>query len=111
MLSEEVVDHVIWSESNKGHYKISIVARLAAPNAYNVAYMIRQENKEGQSIDIMLSLEGLKELGELCIALHDFCKESIGVNEQNVNKLKKLLTCENIKNYAQISALKKKKNK
>ena len=68
--------------------------------------MVRLENKEGLSIDFMLSLDGFKELGDLCIALHDFCKESIGVDEQNVNKPKELLTCENIKNYSKISALK-----
>ncbi len=105
-MGAEIVDHVIWNEGNWGGYKISIVARLKGPNVYSVTYMVRLENREKQVIDFMLTLDGFKELGELCIALHDFCKEPIFINEKNVDKLKQLLTVENIKNYAQISALK-----
>ena len=108
LLSEEVIDHVIWEETNKGRYKISIVARLAAPNVYSVAYMIRLENREKQVIDFMLTLDGFKKLGELCMALHEFSKDPILVNERNVDTLKELLTSDNIKNYAKISVLKRK---
>ena len=69
--------------------------------------MVRLENREEQVINFFLTLEGFKELGELCIALHDFCKEPIFINEKNVDKLKQLLTVENIKNYTEISALKR----
>jgi len=110
-LDDEIIDHVIWEEPNKGHYKISIVARLKGPNVYTVAYMVRLENPEKQTIDFMLTLDGFKEVGELFIALHAFCKEPILVNETNVDELKKLLTSDNIKNYSQISALKCRKNK
>jgi hypothetical protein len=106
-LEDDIVDHVIWEQSNRGHYRISIVARLKGPNAYNVAYMVRLENPEKQSFDFMLTLDGFKEIGELCIALHDFCKDPIFVNETNSEELKRLLTSENIKNYARISALKR----
>jgi hypothetical protein len=65
----EIINHVIWEEENLGRYKISIIARINDPNYHNVAYMIRLENPELQSIDFMLSLQGFKELGELCVAL------------------------------------------
>jgi hypothetical protein len=102
---EEITDHIIWQNSNLGHYKISIVARLKDPNFYNVAYTLRLENPGEQSIDYVLSLDGFRELGELCIALSKFCKKSIFANEHNIDKLKKLLTSENIKSFAEISEL------
>ena len=110
-MGEEIIDHVIWNEENRGRYKISIIARLKGPSVYNVQYMVRLEHPEKEDFDFMLTLDGFKELGELFIALHDFCKEPILVNETNVDKLKVLLTSENIKNYAQISALKCKEKK
>ena len=103
--NEESTDHIIWKNSNLGHYKISIVARLRNPDFYNVAYTLRLENPAEESIDYVLSLDGFRELGELCIALSKFCKKSIFANEHNVDKLKKLLTSENIKNFAEISDL------
>lgn len=110
-MAKEILDHTLWEESNLGHYKISIVARLKGPNAYNVAYMVRLQNPENEIIDFMLTLGGFKALGELCIALHDFCKKPIMLNETNIEKLKKLLTSENIKNYTQLSALKQREKK
>jgi hypothetical protein len=98
-------DHIIWENSNLGHYKISIVARLKDPNFYNVAYLLRLENPGEDKIDYVLSLDGFKELGELCVALSKFCKKSIFANEHNMEKIKNLLTCENIKNFAEISDL------
>ena len=74
-MEEEIIDHVIWKEENRGDYKISIVARLKAPNLINVKYMVRLENPEGEVIDYMLSLKGFKKLGRLCLALNKFCKE------------------------------------
>jgi len=105
-LGEEIIDHVIWEQENRGQYKISIIARLKGPRVYNVQYVVRLEHPRKEGLDFMLTLDGFKELGELFIALHDFCKEPILVNETNVDKLKQLLTTENIKNYTQISALK-----
>jgi len=71
--------------------------------------MVRLEHPEKEPIDFLLTLDGFKELGELFTALHDFCKKPILVNEENVDKLKMLLKSDNIKNYAQISALKSEK--
>jgi hypothetical protein len=106
---EEVIDHVIWKEENRGDYKISIVARLKAPHLYNVKYMVRLENPDEEIIDYVLSLEGFKKLGKLCLALNKFCRDPIIADEKQVKKLEKLLTFENIQNYVKISALKSKK--
>jgi hypothetical protein len=108
-LGEEIVDHEIWTERNKGGFTLSIIARLKGPRVHNVQYMVRLGSMSPSKCDLsfMLSLDGFKELGELFIALHDFCREPIFANETNVDKLRILLTSENIKNYAQISALKR----
>lgn len=108
-MEEEIIDHVIWKEENRGNYRISIVARLKAPNLYNIQYMVRLENPDEDAIDYMLTLDGFKELGKLCLALSKFCKESIdATDEKQVKKLQKLLTVENIQNYVKLAAMKKK---
>jgi hypothetical protein len=110
-VEEGVVDHQIWGERNNGDYKVSIVARLKAPFVINVQYFIRLKNPDGDKIDYMTTLDGFRELGELLLDLHEFCKDKIYPEERDVNKLKRLLTPENIKNYVEISKLKDEKNK
>jgi hypothetical protein len=102
---EEIVDHTIWKEENLGHYKISIIAKLNDHmNFHNVAYMIRLEDQNDRPIDFMLSLKGFKELGDLCIALSKFCEKRIAAaDKKDIEKLKKLLTYDNIMNFAAIS--------
>jgi hypothetical protein len=110
-LDEEIIDHEIWIGKNRGPYRLSIIARLKGPWVHTVQYMVRIEHPEKGGLDFMLTLDGFKELGELFIALHDFCKEPIFANEKDIDKLKELLTTENIKNYTRISALKCKERK
>jgi hypothetical protein len=105
-LSDEIVDQTIWYERNKHGYEISIVARLKGPHLSNVLYMVKLNNPQDQPIIYVLTLEGLKKLGELFLALHDFCKDPIFVREKSLDKLKELLTAEKIKNYADIARLK-----
>jgi hypothetical protein len=50
----------------------------------------------------MVTLDGFRQLGELFLALHDFCKLPIHANEKQVDRLKELLTAENIKKFAEI---------
>jgi hypothetical protein len=57
---------------------------------------------ENSLIDYMVTLEGFKELGELFLALHDFCKLPIYADGKDVEKLKDLLTTDNIKKFAGI---------
>jgi len=101
-MSEEIVDHEVWHQRNKGNYELSIVARLKGPLVSNVQYLLRIKEPEGYIIDYMTTLDGFKELGELFLALHDFCKLPIYANEKHVDKLKELLTTENIKKLAEI---------
>ena len=91
-MDKEIVDHKVWSEQNKGEFELSIVARLKGPLVSNVQYMIRLKTPEGETIDYMTTLQGFKELGELLLALHDFCKLPIYANEKHVDKLKEHLT-------------------
>ena len=72
--------------------------------------MVRLENPDDEIIDYMLTLDGFKELGELCVALSKFCEEIIIVNGEQLEHARKNLTYENIMNYVKISAMKKKKS-
>jgi hypothetical protein len=67
---------------------------------------------KGDPVDYMLTLEGFKELGELLIALHDFCKDPIFTREvQSIERLKECLTAENITNWAKLSGFQSEKTK
>jgi hypothetical protein len=101
-MHKEIVDHAVWCEENKGNFELSIIARLKGPSVSNVQYMIRLRSPEYETIDYMTTLEGFKEIGELLLALHDFCKLPIYANEKHVEKLRELLTPENIKKFAEI---------
>jgi len=50
----------------------------------------------------MTTLDGFKEVGELFLALHYFCRLPIYANEKHAEKLKELLTPENIKKFAEV---------
>jgi hypothetical protein len=70
------------------------------------------ENSKGDRLDYMLTLDGFKELGELLIALHDFCKDPIFTKEvQSIEKLKECLTAENITNWAKLAELQSERTK
>ena len=101
-MDAEIVDHTVWNQVNKGNYGLSIVARLKGPLVSNVQYILRLQRPEGDWIDYMTTLEGFKEVGELFLALHYFCKLPIYANEKHVEKLRELLTPENIKKFAEI---------
>jgi len=101
-MEKEIVDHNVWSQRNKGNYEISIVARLKGPLVSNVQYTLRLKAPDDYTIDYMTTLDGFKELGELFQALHYFCKLPIYANAKHVDKLKELLTPENIKKFAEI---------
>ena len=102
-MNNDVVDHTVWCRQNKGNYELSVVARLRGPLVSNVQYLVRLRNPARDSeIDYMANLDGFKELGELFLALHNFCKLPIYANEKDVEKLKELLTPENIKKFSEI---------
>ena len=106
----EIVDHTIWFDRNVAGVELSVVARLKGPHVSNVQYRVRMKQPEGEYIDYMLKLEGFKELGELLIALHNFCRSPIFAREsQSVDRLKQCLTAENITNWARLSELQRQK--
>jgi len=104
-LNEENVEHIVWHQKNRGDYKLSIVARLKGPLVSNVQYILRLIDPQGQIIDYLTTLDGFKELGELFLALHDLCKHKIYPDEKDVDRLKELLTPDNIKNFAEFMKL------
>jgi hypothetical protein len=111
-LDSEVVDHKVWYARDRGGYELSVVARLKGPYVTNVQYKVRMENPKGDHVDYMLTLDGFKALGELLIALHDFCKDPIFTKEvQSIEKLKECLTAENITNWSKLSELQSEKTK
>jgi hypothetical protein len=111
-LDFEIVDHTVWHVRDRAGYELSVVARLKGPHVINVLYKIRMANPKGDCMDYMLTLDGFKELGELLVALHDFCKDPIFTREvQSVEKLKECLTAENITNWAKLSKLQSEKTK
>jgi hypothetical protein len=101
-MNEEILEHIVWHQKNRGNYELSIVAKLKGPLVSNVQYILRLIDPEGQIIDYLTTLDGFKELGELFLALHDFCKYKIYPDEKDVDRLKELLTPDNIKNFADI---------
>lgn len=111
-MNSEIVDHTVWHVRDRAGYELSVVARLKGPYVTNVQYKVRMKNPKGDHIDYMLTLDGFRELGELLIALHDFCKDPIFTKEvQSVEKLKECLTAENITNWAKLSKLQSEKTK
>ena len=101
-MTQEIVDHDVWRERNKGGYELSIVARLKGPLVSNVQYILRLRTPDNNTIDYMTTLDGFRELGQLLQALHYFCKLPIYANEKHVDKLRELLTPDNIKKFAEI---------
>lgn len=101
-MSEGYVDHTIWSHTNNGGYQLSIIARLQGPFVSNIQFMVRLRHPEGSIIDYTTTLDGFMQLGELFRALHTVCKYPMYANEQNITKLKTLLTTENIKKLVRV---------
>jgi len=106
-MEERDIDHVIWQQHNKGKYELSVVAKLKGPLISNVQYILRVKAPDDTTVDYLTTLDGFRELGELCQALHHFCKHPIYANEKDIGKLKELLTPENIKNFAEFLRLSK----
>jgi hypothetical protein len=99
-MSEGYVDHTVWTHTNNGGYQLSIIARLKGPLVSNITFMVRLRHPEGNIIDYTSTLDGFKQLGELFLALHNVCQHRMYATEQNIARLKTLLTTENIKNLS-----------
>ena len=97
-MSMSTNENILLRETNKGGYKLAIVARFEDP--YPVQYIIRLAKPDGTEADYMSTLEGFKNIGELLSALHHFAKTKR--YPKNIAKLKEVLTAETIKNFAEL---------
>ena len=91
-------ENILLQETNKGGYKLAIVARFEDP--YPVQYIIRLSEPDGTEVDYMSTLEGFKNIGELLSALHYFARTKL--YPKDTAKLREVLTAEKIKSFAEI---------
>ncbi len=91
-------ENILLQETNKGGYKLAIIARFEDP--YPVQYIIRLSKPDGTEVDYMSTLEGFKNIGELLTALHYFAETKL--YPKNTERLREVLTAENIKNFAEV---------
>ena len=97
-MSMSTNENILLQETNKGGYKLAIVARFEDP--YPVQYIIRLAKPDGTEADYMSTLEGFKNIGELLTALHYFAKTKI--YPKNADRLREVLTAETIKSFAEV---------
>jgi hypothetical protein len=91
-------ENILLQETNKGSYKLAIVARFEDP--YPVQYIIRLSEPDGTEVDYMSTLEGFKNIGELLTALHYFAQTKL--YPKDTVALREVLTAEKIKSFAEI---------
>lgn len=97
-LSMYVNENILLQETNKGGYKLEVIAKFEDP--YPVAYIIRISTPDGIMADYISTLEGFKNIGELLMALHYFAQTKL--YPKNIDKLREVLTAETIKNFAEV---------
>ena len=91
-------ENVLLEETNKGDYKLEILAKFE--KRYPVRYIIRVTTPQGVTADYISTLKGFKNFGELLMALHYFAETKL--YPKDTEKLKGVLTAENIKNFAKV---------
>ena len=97
-MSMSTNENVLLQETNKGGYKLAIIARFEDP--YPVQYITRLSTPEGTEVNYISNLEGFKNIGELLTALHYFAKTKI--YPKNTARLKEVLTAKTIKSFAEV---------
>jgi len=106
-MEAEIEEIIIEEYSNRGGFRLQIVAQVRGAGITNIRYIIRILNPKNESIDYMTDLNGFMSLGEILLDLHQFATLSIYANAKSVKKLRKILTPENIKNMAEIMKMAK----
>ncbi|MEM3050649.1 MAG: hypothetical protein QXJ40_00995, partial [Candidatus Bathyarchaeia archaeon] len=81
-----------------GGYTLAIIAKFQEP--FPVSYIIRITTPQGVQADFISTLEGFKNIGELLTALHYFAQTKL--YPKDAEKLKEVLTADNIKNFAEV---------
>jgi len=109
---DETEEKIIFEEENKGGYKLQLIAKLRGYNASNILYVIRIRQPvemigDDVCIEYVTSVDGFKAFGELCLALSRIVKHPMFVNESNIEKIKELLTSDNIKAHAELLKISK----
>jgi ribonuclease HI len=97
-LNTNANENTLLRETNKGGYKLEVIAKFEEP--YPVSYTIRISTPDGVKADYISTLEGFKNIGELLMALHYFAHTKL--YPKDVNRLREVLTAENIKNFAEV---------
>jgi len=97
-MSKDIDENILLQETNKGGYKLSIVAKFVEP--FPVQYLIRVSTPDGNEIDFICTLGGFKNIGELLTAIHYFAKTKL--YPKNKDRLKEVLTAEKIKSFAEV---------
>jgi hypothetical protein len=91
-------ENILLHEKNQGGYSLAIVAKFQEP--YPVSYIIRIATPQGVQADFMSTLDGFKNIGELLMALHYFAETKL--YPKDTEKLKEVLTADQIKNFAEL---------
>ncbi|MFH0748719.1 MAG: ribonuclease HI family protein [Candidatus Bathyarchaeota archaeon] len=97
-VSQEGKENVLLQESNKGGYKLEVLAQFEDPDP--VAYILRVSTPEGTKVDYRSTVEGFRNVGDLLLALHYFAQTKL--YPKDVAKLREVLTSENMKSFAEV---------
>ena len=92
----EIWENQLTTEMNSGCFQLSIVA--ASAEVGSVEYILRIEKPNWDRVDYVMSLDGVKKLGERLLDLYSFAEEKLRINDKR--KLKELLTAKNLAEYA-----------
>jgi hypothetical protein len=91
-------ENVLVHEGNKGGFSLEIIAHFE--KSCPVKYIIRITTPEDVQADFISTLDGFKNIGELLTALHYFAQTKL--YPKDTEKLKEVLTADNIKNFAEV---------
>jgi hypothetical protein len=90
-----ICENILAGEKNRGGFTLLIVAQFSDYGP--VKYIIRVEKPNGDVTDFVSSLNGFKKFGELLLDLHSFAEEKLYATDKE--KLREILTAENIRTY------------
>jgi len=93
----EFWENKLSTEINSGYFELSVVASYTMGS---IKYIIRIQKPNWDKVDYVISLDGLKKLGQLLLDLSSFAEKKLNVNDGQ--KIRELLTRENIRQHANL---------
>ena len=90
-------ENVLLKEQNRDSYEIKIIAKFEEP--FPVSYIVRVIAPNGRKADYACGLKCLRNICELLITLCHFTETELYF--EDAAKLKKVLTAENLKDFAE----------